>query len=181
MENLLKKEELFKKISIVVKKKFNQQMLESCKTNAGDTQLTERRIITIIKSIFDSMNLTYKCAGSQQSKDFRNINDIGLDIEVKKTDSFNIYFNDTCPSKDIYYIILFTGKKYKTKSCINPKILFINGETFIKESPWISEYHKEIEILRNKYARGDNKKKLSGCMSVYPRPTYKADIKYLLI
>ena len=50
-------------------------------------------------------------------------------------------------------------------------------EDFIKDSPWIQEYKRELDSLRDRYARGENKKKLSGLMEVYPRPTYKASIK----
>jgi len=68
-----------------------------------------------MREIFDSMELSYEEAGSQQSKDFRNVGGIGLNIEIKKTDNPIIYFNDTCPNKDIFYVIFFTGKEYKRK------------------------------------------------------------------
>ena len=38
----------------------------------------------MIKNILDKLNFRYTEAGSQQSKDFRNILNIGLNIEVKK-------------------------------------------------------------------------------------------------
>jgi len=49
--------------------------------------------------------------------------------------------------------------------------LFINGEEFIRDSPWIHDYIQEINALKDKYARGENKKLLEGIMEVYPRPT----------
>ena len=147
------------------------------KTKAGNTQSPERTLIDKIRSGLTDMNLSFQEAGSQQSKDFRNVGGVDLDIEVKKTDSFTVYFNDTCPSKDIYYIIVFTGKTYSTKQDIPPKIIFVNGQEFIKDSPWITEYHRDITRLKDKYARGEAKKMLPGIMEVYPRPTYKANIE----
>ena len=38
----------------------------------------------------------------------------------------------------------------------------------------------ELTALKDKYARGENKKKLSGIMEVYPRPTFKANIAKFL-
>jgi hypothetical protein len=34
--------------------------------------------------------------------------------------------------------------------------------------------------LKDKYARGENKKQLTGIMSVYPRPTFKTSIASFL-
>jgi hypothetical protein len=77
---------------------------------------------------------------------------------------------------------LFTGKEYKrtSKKNIPPQLLFINGEEFIKDAPWLEEYISEINALKDKYARGPNKKGLSGIMEVYPRPTFKANISSFL-
>ena len=85
--------------------------LESLKTKKGNTQIAERIYIQLIKDIFDKNNITYEEAPSQQSKDFRNINNTGLNLEFKKTDTLTVYFNDTCPNEDIEYCILFTGNK----------------------------------------------------------------------
>ena len=156
------------------------EFIEGLKTNSGNTQNSERILITRIRERLTQMGLTFQEAGSQQSKDFRNVGGIGLDIEVKKTDSFSVYFNDTLPSPDIYYIVVFTGKRYQTKPDLPPKIIYCNGERFIRESPWIEEYRQEIEKLKDKYARGEAKKKLPGIMEVYPRPTYKANIEHLI-
>ena len=128
------------------------------------------------------MGLSYQQAGSQQSKDFRNVGGIGLNLEIKKTDSFHIYFNDTCPSDDIKYIIFYTGTNYKKKTNIPPKILFINGEEFLNfTEEWLPNFKRKLEELLNEYARGENKKKLGGILEVYPRPTYKADISKLIL
>lgn len=170
---------LFTKIKEKVDEHITLEFILSTKTNNGNTQLSERVVIQKIREILDSMSLEYEEAGSQQSKDFRNVGNIGLNIEIKKTDSLTLYFNDTCPNKDIYYIILFTGKEYKRKveNNIKPQILYINGNDFIEESPWLEEFNHELTVLKDKYARGENKKKLSGIMEVYPRPTYKANIR----
>ena len=170
--------QLFYEISSELSKHISPAFILSTKTEKGNTQVSERIIIQKIGSILDSMGLKYVEAGSQQSKDFRNVGNIDLNIEVKKTDNPIIYFNDTCPSKDIYYVILFTGKQYKKtpQKNIPPQLIFINGEEFIKDSPWIEDYIREITALKDKYARGANKKLLEGIMEVYPRPTFKANI-----
>ena len=174
----MERQALFEEIKVKLNEEVNEDFIKSTKTEKGNTQVSERVVIEKIRHVLTSLNLTFEEAGSQQSKDFRNVGGIGLSIEVKKTDSPIIYFNDTCPSKDIYYIIFFTGKEYKRTPDKNipPTLLYINGEEFIKDSPLIDNYIQEITILKDKYARGPNKKKLSGIMEVYPRPTFKANI-----
>lgn len=178
MASSLAKQQLFAQISCEVRNKISPAFICSTKTENGNTQISERIIIKTISTILDTMGLSYEEAGSQQSKDFRNVGSIDLNIEVKKTDTLTIFFNDTCPCKDIFYVILFTGKQYKKSSDKNipPQLLFLNGEEFIKDSPWLEEYIREITALKEKYARGPNKKLLSGIMEVYPRPTFKANI-----
>lgn len=158
--------------------------IASYKTSKGDTQKSERRVIADVKSILDEENLTYEEAGSQQPRDFRNVGGIGLDIEVKKTDSETVVFNDTCPSKDTYYLVFFTGKqkgRKNKKTIIPPQVICVNGHEFVKDSPWVEEYQAMINTLKDRYARGEEKKQLPGLMSVYPRPTYRADITTLLV
>ena len=156
--------------------------IKSTKTEKGNTQVSERAVIEKIREVLTLLELTFEEAGSQQSKDFQNVGGIGLNIEIKKTDNPVIYFNDTCPTKDIYYVILFTGKEYKRtpEKNIPPTLLYINGEEFIQDSPWIADFDVELTALKDKYARGANKKKFSGIMEVYPRPTYKANIAKFL-
>ena len=174
--------ELFEQIKSFLLKEITCEFIESTKTDKGKTQNSESIIINKLIEIFQENDIAFEKAGSQQSKDFRNVGNIKLDIEVKKTDSFAVYFNDTCPNENIYYIIFFTGKIYKKTPAnnIKPQIIFTNGYNFIKDSLWIKEYQEAIELLKNKYARGDNKKILDGIMEVYPRPTYKANIKSFL-
>jgi hypothetical protein len=173
---------LFDTIKVKVSEVVNEEFIKSTKTEKGNTQISERVVIEKIREVLKMLGLAFEEAGSQQSKDFRNVGGIGLDIEIKKTDNPVIYFNDTCPSKDIYYIVLFTGKEYKRtpEKNIPAKLLFINGEEFIHDSPWIQDYIEELTILKDKYARGENKKNLSGIMEVYPRPTFKANISKFL-
>ena len=104
---------LFQTIKTRMLSVISTEFIKSTRTTKGNTQVSERIVITKMKEIFDEMGLTYQEAGSQQSKDFRNIGGVGLNIEIKKTDNTTIYFNDTCPSEDIYYIIMFTGKEFK--------------------------------------------------------------------
>lgn len=171
------KNECLKKVKTLIQTGISIENLKSLKTKKGNTQIAERTYIQLIKDIFDRNNITYEEAPSQQSKDFRNINNTGLNLEFKKTDTLIVYFNDTCPNKDIEYCMLYTGsKKY------NPQIIFINGKEIVDESSsWIEDYTKEINNLKNKYCRGENKKNLSGMMEVYTRPTYKANISSLLL
>ena len=174
------KDEMFTKIQEKCHEKISKEWMLSIKTSQGDTQKSEREVIKIMKEIFDELNLTYEEAGSQQSKDFRNVGGIGLDIEIKKTDNKIIYFNDTCPNDKIYYIIIFTGKNYKRPSTKNmnipPQILYMNGSEFLKDCDWLEMFQRELDIIKDKYARGESKKELKGLLSVYPRPTYKGDI-----
>ena len=169
----------FQEVYHLIESKISIDFIESLKTKKGFTQQSERLYIEKIKHILDTEKISYTEAGSQQSKDFRNVGGRGLNVETKKTDNGIIFFNDTKPDPSINYIILFTGKK-NTKVNIPPKMIGVNGQEFIEDSPWIDEYEYELNQLRDKYARGENKKNLSGIMSVYPRPTYKADCRGLL-
>ena len=177
---------------------FNQIKSKTCqnikdisdiKTTNGDTQSSERLSIKLIEDILVDMNLNYTLAGSQQSKDFRNVyknvKSLCINVEIKKTNSTTIYFNDTLPSTDIYYIIFVTGKEYKknTINNIQQQIIFINGYDLIKDDlELLMEYKEDIEYLKNKWARkkSNNKANSFKNFSVYPRPTFKTDIKYLL-
>ncbi len=174
--------QLFQNITNELSKYITQEFIMTTRTEKGNTQACERIIIQKICEVLDAMKLSYKQAGSQQSKDFRNVGDIDLDIEVKKTDNMKVFFNDTCPSEKIFYVIFFTGKEYKKtpEKNIPGKLLFMNGEEFVKDSPWIEDYIQEITRIKDKYGRGENKKCLEGIMEVYPRPTFKADISKFL-
>jgi len=171
------KQIIFNNIYKNIKNYFSHEIFQNIKTIKGNTQNIERSYQNIIRKIITDMGYKFSEASSQQPYDFKiNIpekNEI-LNLEIKKTDSFNIYFNDTCPNKDIYYIIIFTGKKYKIKKSIEPCIIGVNGNEFIKNCSWIFEYQKELEQIKNKYT------KIKGNMSVYPRPTFKSDIRFLL-
>ena len=74
--------QLFYEISCELNKHISQAFILSTKTEKGNTQISERIIIQKIGTILDSMGLTYVEAGSQQSKDFRNVGNIDLNIEV---------------------------------------------------------------------------------------------------
>lgn len=169
----------FNKIYTYAKQEFTKYDLREFKTKKGNTQNAERTYIQVMRNVLDKMGYTYKEAGSQQSKDFRIdiIDDKAykstLFIEMKKTDSTSIYFNDTCPDDKIYYIIIQTGTNYKTKKNIEPCIFGVNGIEFIeKDKKWITIYAYEINKLKQKFNNGE-------IMCVYPRPTYKAKIKFL--
>ena len=175
------KEQLLQKIKLATQKKISCDVIASLKTNSGNTQQTERVNIDMMRDVLNDLGVSYKEAGSQQSKDFRDVGGIGINLEIKKTDSNHIYFNDTCPSSNIDYIIFYTGKKYKNKEDIPPMILFVNGEEFLKDTDeWLPNYQRKLEELKNEFSRGENKKNLGGILEVYPRPTYKADISKLI-
>lgn len=164
-----------------IKEKLNDEIdtnfIKSIKTQDGQTQKIERVIIAKFEKIFKKMGLFFEKAPSQQAKDFRNVGGINLNIEVKKTDSNFVCFNDTLPTADTYYVILCTLAK---KSNISPQILYLNGNEFIKDSPWINDYMKKINILKDIYGRGEKAQKLPGIMKVYPRPNFRANITKFL-
>jgi hypothetical protein len=153
-------------------------------TSNGNTQNSERDVIKKMKEVFNELHLTFEEAGSQQPKDFRNVGGIGLDIEIKKADKNTIKFNDTCPSDDIYYIILYTGKINKRQSVKNknipPQILYLNGSEFLKDRERLDAYNKDITALKDKYCRGDNKQMLTSTMTAYVRPNLDASISGFL-
>jgi hypothetical protein len=177
------REKLFLRLEKCIMENINEEIIHSLKTSKGNTQEKERISISSIKTCLDKINYSYEEASSQQSKDFRNINKIGLNIEIKKTDTTTVYFNDTLPSLDIFYIIIFTGKKFKTKGNIPPKIIFINGYDLCKPDIYhLMEYKKDIEKFKDKWGRkgsGGNANRFK-YFSVYPRPTYKTRISHLL-
>ena len=160
--------------------KITCEMLVSLRTRKGNTQASERSSIDLVRMVLDELGLSYVEASSQQSKDFRNVGGIGLDIEVKKTDGNILTFNDTCPNSNIWYLIMFTGKKNKRAASIPPGIMGINGGEFIKDSEWVHEYQQEIDAIKNKYCRGEGARALPGKMKAYVRPTYRADITKFL-
>ncbi len=132
-----------------------------------------------MREILQDMNLKFKEAGSQQPYDFRieiSKNETLL-LELKKTGSFIVYLNDTLPKYDTYYIIIYTGKIFKTKNKkeILPQILSLNGKEIVDSSKeWVYEFQRELENIKQKY------KNKSGFISVYPRPTYKFNIEHLI-
>ena len=173
----------FIQVKECVKNTISIEKILSFKTEKGNTQNSERGSIDFMIKCFESLNYTFEEAGSQQSKDFRNVNNTGLNIEIKKTDTFIVYFNDTLPNEDIYYIIFFTGKKFKKKPFIPPQILFINGHDLVGDDLVLAlEYQKEIEEMRDKWSRkgtGRNATQFKH-MSVCPRATYRTSIEHLL-
>lgn len=165
----MNRKQLFDQISAVCRSKITRDFLINLKTREGNTQSCERIVIQKIKDILDEEHLVYKQAGSQQSKDFREVGgpEINLNIEIKKTDTNRIMCNDTCPNENIFYIILMTGN-----SRFPPQLVFLNGLDIIRDSPWVAEYQKEINEIKDKWCRGEAKKQLPGPVYVYCRPNY---------
>lgn len=156
---------------------FKKIDIKTFSVNNGNTQLAERIVIEHMEKLFNEIGWTYIKAGSQQSKDFRYINGTNKNIEIKiVTKKFNVIFNDTIPCDDTDYIIFFTGKTYK-KQIYPPQILLVNGKHFIQESQeWVNEVNNLLSELKDKYCRGENKKKLKGLMNCYFRPTWSSTI-----
>jgi hypothetical protein len=174
---------------IETKLKENIKDISSLKTTNGDTQEPERDYIKMIKDIFDKMGLKYTCAGSQQSKDFRNVSrngsTLGINIEIKKTDGVTIKLNNTLPSFDVFYIILVTGKEFKKKENILPQIICINGYDLVKFDIYrLVDYKKWIENGKNEWGRKtfskDNHANKLKYISAYPIPNYSMNITHLL-
>lgn len=175
---------LFEEIHELANKMITIDDLRSLKTRNGNTQVSERGSIPLVRNVLKTLGLEFEEAGSQQSKDFRNVYhphspNVRIDIEVKKTDTNMIVFNDTCPTANIWYLILFTGKKSKRMEIL-PRIVGVNGAIFLEDADWTINYQREIDALKERYCRGAGKKALPGMMSVYTRPTYRANISTLL-
>lgn len=174
------KEELFCRIVSQFSIRMTDEIVNLLKTSKGNTQEKERIYIDIMRHTLRTHDIPFEEAPSQQSKDFRNVGELGLHIEMKKTDSYSVYFNDTCPTSDMYYIVIFTGKT--TRTVKTPATLVaMRGDLFTKDSPWIEEYVRALTEIKDRFCRGEAKKRLSGMMEVYARPTFKADIRDLLM
>lgn len=167
---------VFENILTLVKERFNSEVFEQIKTRNGNTQHSEGSYKLLIKNILIENGYEFKEAGSQQPYDFRISLSNGetLYLELKKTDGYKICFNDTCPNSGAYYIIIYTAKKSNT---YDPQIIGVNGIKFIENCPWIEEYIRDINLIKQKYSTSMK----PGNISVYPRPNISSDIKFLLI
>ncbi len=107
--------------NVITKRLFEKGGLLISGTKMGKTQASGTKAEEKVKEVLDELNLRYDVAPSQQHRDFRNIGNIGLDIEVKKSDKGIIKCNDTRPPEDVFYIVFLyqssTGKS-KNKPCI---------------------------------------------------------------
>lgn len=169
---------LLDSIKSAVNSAFTTEFIQSLKTQSGNTQSSERTYIQKLKECLLEIDCKFDEASSQRAKDFQNVTD-GVDcynIEAKKTDTTTIIFNDTLPTADVLYFVIFTGNTRHP-----PQTFWCSGDSFTNDSPWIHEYNKDIQMLLDKWGRGSNKKSLEGIMKVYPRPNYSADITKFLV
>ena len=79
-----------------LKNDITPELIQSLRTQQGNTQSSERATISLVKKTLDELGLKYSQAGSQQPVDFRNIHDptnveIKFDLEVKKNRFFQYY------------------------------------------------------------------------------------------
>lgn len=155
------------KIFDELKKRIGINELHSFNTKKGETQKSEKNYRKCIENILNDLKIRYETAGSQQPYDYR----IYLNkttkfmLEIKKTDATTIIFNDTCPSKNIYYIFLICNKT-------SPCIILCNGDVFDLMDTTLIEFKRKFNELKNEFCG----KKL-GNLLVYPRPTYSSNIK----
>jgi hypothetical protein len=174
---------LFSHIKDHVSAAFTPAILTSLKTTNGNTQSSERTYIQIISSALTDFGCSFSSAGSQQSKDLRNIshpnyND-SFHLEVKKTDKNTIMLNDTLPSSDTIYLVLST----KQTKDYSPQLLWIPGDDFISPDGWEYNYLQEINNLKQKYCLKKSPSFVahSGILSSYCRPSFSANISSFLI
>ena len=155
------------------------EWISSLKTTKSNTQQNERIYIEKLKSILTDCGCTFQQAGSQQSKDFRNIQHAdfegSLNIEAKMTKGMNIMANDTLPSEDTFYIVFFTGNK-----TFKPQFFWKQGNEFTSNNGWEKEYLNEIATIKKKYCTKSNGKR-EGQMSCYVRPNWSICIKDFLV
>jgi len=170
-------DELFDLISFYLQHGISEEFIKETKTKNGNTQSGERVTISEVRGVLDEMGLEYVEASSQQPEDFREVHfpenpSVKISLEIKKTKSPTVVFNDTFPTKNIYYVIFYGGN---TRN--RPQMICTKGDAFSRESRvWADVVRKRINDMNDKYARGDNKKNLSGIMRCYIRPTWSANI-----
>ena len=174
-------DELFELITFYLQQGISEEFIKETKTKNGNTQSGERVTISEVRGVLDEMGLDYVEAGSQQPEDFREVHFpenplVKISLEIKKTKSPTVVFNDTFPTKNIYYVIFYGGN---TRN--RPQMICTKGDAFSRESRvWADVVRKRINDINDKYARGDNKKNLSGIMRCYIRPTWSANISRFL-
>ena len=174
--NQLSKSQLLSWLKVILNNNISHDFISSLKTKNGNTQAPERIYIAKIKHILSSHGFKFNQAGTQKPKDLRDIYHLSypstkITMEVKKTDSKVVIFNDTLPRRGVEYMLIHTKK---------PQLIFVDGSYFSDSSPWVSDYLSELNVLRDKYCRGVTKKHLKGCMGAYARPTFNANISQLI-
>lgn len=61
------------------------------------------------------------------------------------------------------------------KEGLAPCVFGLNGNDFVKQDLWLTQFKVELDMLKEKYRHAGK----NSIMSVYPRPTYKANIDFL--
>jgi hypothetical protein len=151
--------------NVITKRLLEKGGLLISGTKKGKTQASGTKAEEKVKEVLDELNLRYDVAPSQQHRDFRNIGNIGLDIEVKKSDKGIIKCNDTRPPEDVFYIVFLyqnLNKSSKNKPCI----WFGTGDELCG--------HPELEALRQVDIAMENARKIAkskglGNLKLYPR------------
>ena len=163
------KQIIFEIISFHFRNKMKTFDYSKLKNVRGNTQTTEKIYIKIMRKILENLQLDFIEAESQRPWDFRVFIDENttLKIEMKKTQSKKVMLNDTLPKNDVYFIIIYIGKK--------SKIICINGDEMLGLSRfWINDFQKELCMLKQK------NKFYDGYITTYARPNFSFSIKHLI-
>ena len=143
----------------------------------GETQIGGKVAEDFVAKVLTEMGLSFTRAGTQGSRDFQNVGGIGLDIEVKKTNSNKVIMNDTRPVRHIHYIIFATAAKVKSK---NPATIFKTGEELIGVSnfdEFLRACQKIDEARRISMDIIKEVKEQLGNLGMYMRIKHEIDIK----
>lgn len=153
-------------------KKMCKSKIDIIKTKNGKTQYTEDVYSVIFENILNVLNIDYRKNSSQKFIDFMiYFNNTEIPIELKKTSRNRIILNDTFPSSNVVYFIIYVGKEPKIFWKYGMELLIILPDDLLQ----FREYFQEFQNIKNKI-----KSKLFGNLNVYPRPNFSIDIKHHL-
>jgi len=146
-------------------------------TVAGKTQNAGTGSEKDVQGILRCLGYTFHMAGTQQPKDFRNINGTGIDIEVKHCDSKTFKLNDTLPGKTIY-IMIFTAKK---TTAYTPRVIIERGDRLVGKGANLARYQAELGFITRAFSHAKSPcYKLTENLKGFVRPNYDLDVTQYL-